>query len=83
MKTTSLPGLPPEVIAENSRKLSAQLRRAMRASSTEHKMSCVECGTEAKLYALYRCFECGCWYCQSCAGPHFGMVRPINRSTPS
>jgi hypothetical protein len=73
----------PKQWAENTAKLRDQLSRAIKASSKTDKMACVECGHEAALWHLYRCYECGCWYCQKCAGPHFGMVRPVSRLAPS
>lgn len=71
--------LTPDQKAENMRKLAEQVRFAIKATQADVQMPCVECGQPSVIWKLYRCFECGCWFCQTCAGPHFGMVRPMSR----
>ncbi|MFH1759878.1 MAG: hypothetical protein ABIA63_02130 [bacterium] len=31
-----------------------------------------ECGKRPMMFYMFRCLYCGLWFCQSCAGKHFG-----------
>lgn len=31
----------------------------------------------------YRCFDCGCWYCEACMGKHLGRERMEPRGSMS
>jgi hypothetical protein len=36
------------------------------------KVTC-PCGFAAPVVFAFQCFECGIWFCRSCAGRHFGL----------
>lgn len=36
------------------------------------KINCGGCGKLAVIWAQFRCFHCGIYYCQNCAKDHFG-----------
>ena len=39
---------------------------------TGQKVTCRGCNRQFPLYALYRCFFCGSYYCRLCSKEHFG-----------
>ena len=74
-------------ISSQRRTLRRQLRAAVKVTTV---VDCGGCGRSTALPWLYRCFECGVWYCASCGASHWpeaaaaraARVPTPNLSTP-
>lgn len=40
-----------------------------------HYITCGDCGKKVELIWAYRCYFCGIFFCEHCAGKHFGGSR--------
>lgn len=52
----------------------AHAGRQYREALATDKVTC-GCGTHMRLRLAFRCYYCGCYFCATCAGVHFGESR--------
>jgi hypothetical protein len=45
------------------------------ALGTSPRMECASCPHTAPLRFFYRCLYCSLWFCEICAGAHFGETK--------
>lgn len=55
-------------VLANRRTLRVQLQAARLADVA---VPCATCGEARPLWALYRCYECGLWFCRVCGAEHW------------
>lgn len=60
--------LTPEQYQENLKWAVKSYRQALK----ETLVTCRGCKNNFRLFHLYRCWFCGCYFCSKCARKHFG-----------